>query len=312
LITGDLATDGTDGFDLSVVISTHSRPEQVREAIAAIRAQDHPGPIETLVVWDKTEPEWELAVDDPHRPVRILSNTRTPGLPGSRNCGAAAATAPILGFCDDDDLWLPSKARRQLALLESTGADVCSSGLELLIDGEVVPRRGVDGLLRYVDLLRARRMEAYMGTAMVRADVFWNEIGPMDEHIPGGYAEDYEWMLRATHHAPVPVVPEPLLQMRWIVQSHFREQWPDWEAALGQILEQNPDFSREPRGQARIEGQIAVAIAAQGRKTEALRQVGTTWRRSWREPRGLIALAVVAGVPATKVTAALNRRGRGI
>ncbi len=35
-------------------------------------------------------------------------------------------------------------------------------------------------------------------------------------------------------------------------------------------------------------------------------------RRSWREPRGLIALAVVAGVPAGKVSAALNRRGRGI
>jgi hypothetical protein len=311
-LTTEEATDETTGFDLSVVISTHSRPEQLREAIAAVRGQDHPGPIETIVVWDKTEPEWELADDDPHRPVRILANTRTPGLPGSRNCGAAAATAPVLGFCDDDDLWLPTKARRQLALLEETGADTCSSGLEVVIDDKVIPREGVDGVLRYVDLLRTRRMEAYMGTAMVRADAFWGVIGPMDEHIPGGYAEDYEWMLRATHHQPVPVIAEPLLQMRWIVRSHFRDQWPDWEAALGQILEQHPDFSREPRGRARIEGQIAVAIAAQGRRSEALRQVARTWQRSWREPRGLIALAVVAGVPAGKVSAALNRRGRGI
>ena len=311
-MTTDLATDETTEFDLTVVISTHSRPDQLREAIAAVRAQDHPGPIETIVVWDKTEPEWDLADDDPHRPVRILANTRTPGLPGSRNCGAAAASAPVLGFCDDDDLWLPAKARRQLALLAETGADTCSSGLEVLIDGKVIPREGVDGVLRYVDLLRTRRMEAYMGTAMVRAEAFWGAIGPMDEHIPGGYAEDYEWMLRATHHQPVPVIPEPLLQMRWIVRSHFRDQWPDWEAALGQILEQNPDFSREPRGRARIEGQIAVAIAAQGRRPEALRQVARTWNRSWREPRGLIALAVLAGVPASKVSGALNRRGRGI
>ncbi|MBX3284964.1 MAG: glycosyltransferase family 2 protein [Actinobacteria bacterium] len=311
-MTTDEATDETAGFDLSVVISTHSRPEQLREAIAAVRAQDHAGAIETLVVWDKTEPEWDLADDDPHRPVRILANTRTPGLPGSRNCGAAAASAPVLGFCDDDDLWLPSKARRQLALLEETGADTCSSGLEVLIDGKVIPREGVDGVLRYVDLLRTRRMEAYMGTAMVRTEAFWGAIGPMDEHIPGGYAEDYEWMLRATRHQPVPVIPEPLLQMRWIVRSHFRDQWPDWEAALGQILDQHPDFGREPRGRARIEGQIAVAIAAQGRRSDALKQVGRTWQDSWREPRGLIALAVVAGVPAGKVSAALNRRGRGI
>lgn len=313
MTTGSSATDETTRFDLSVVISTHNRPEQLREAIAAVRAQDHPGPIETIVVWDKTEPEWDLAVDDPHRPVRIFANTRTLGLPGSRNCGASHARAPVLGFCDDDDVWLPTKARRQLALLEETGADTVSSGLSVLIDGQVIERRGVeDGPLRYVDLLRTRRMEAYMGTAMVRADAFWNTIGPMDEHIPGGYAEDYEWMLRAARHAPVPVVADPLLHMRWIVRSHFRDQWPDWEAALGQILEQHPDFDREPRGRARIEGQIAVAIAAQGRRSDALRQVGATWRRSWREPRGVLALAVVAGVPATRISAALNRRGRGI
>ncbi len=299
-------------FDLSVVISTHSRPDQLREAIAAIRDQDHPGPIETLVVWDKTEPEWDLAVDDPHRPVRILFNDRTPGLPGSRNRGAAAALAPVLGFCDDDDLWLPSKARRQLELLEQTGADTCSSGLEVVINDEVIPREGVDGVLRFVDLLRTRRMEAYMGTAVVRAEAFWGPIGPLDEHIPGGYAEDYDWMLRATRHQPVPVIPEPLLQMRWIVRSHFRDQWPDWEAALGQILDHNPEFSGEPAGRARIEGQRAVAIAAQGRRGDALRQIRTTLGWSWREPRAAIALAVVAGLPAEKVSAFLNRRGRGI
>lgn len=303
---------GDTAFDLSVVISTHARPEQLREAIAAIRNQDHPGAIETLVVWDKTEPEWDLADDDAHRPVRILSNTRTLGLPGSRNCGAAAATAPVLGFCDDDDLWHTDKARRQLALLADTGAPTVSSGLEVLIDGQIIPRPGVDGVLRYVDLLRSRRMEAYMGTAMVRADAFWGAIGPMDEHIPGGYAEDYEWMLRATRHAPVPVVPDPLLQMRWIVRSHFRDQWPDWEAALGQVLDDNPEFSGEPAGRARIEGQIAVAIAAQGRRREALDHIRTTLGWSWREPRALVALAVVCGVPAEKISAALNRRGRGI
>lgn len=299
-------------FALSVVISTHSRPVQLREAISAIGRQDLAEPIETVVVWDKTEPEWDLASDDPHRPVRILANNRTPGLPGSRNCGAAAATAPVLGFCDDDDLWLPAKARTQLALLAATGADVCSSGLEVLIDGQIIPRRGIEGELTHVDLLRTRRMEAYMGTAMVRAAAFWGPIGPLDEHIPGGYAEDYEWMLRATRNAPVPVTPEPLLQMRWIVQSHFRDQWPDWEAALGQVLADNPEFSNEPRGRARVEGQIAVAIAAQGRRADALRQIRTTLKWSGREPRAAIALAVVAGIPAAKVSAFLNKRGRGI
>ena len=302
-------------FDLSVVISTHARPAQLREAIAAVRAQDHPGPIETIVVWDRAEPEPELAVGeevDPLRPVRVITNTHTPGLPGGRNCGASVAQAPILGFCDDDDLWLPHKARLQLALLEKTQADVVVSGLELLVDGKPFARPGADDILRFVDLLRSRRMEANMVSALVRADAFWNIIGPMDEEIPGGYAEDYDWMLRATRSQPVPVVREPLIQVRWIVQSHFRQQWPVWEAALTQILERNPEFAAEPRGRARIEGQLAVAIAGQGRRRQALNQIRTTLGWWWREPRAFIALAVVAGVPADRITAALNRRGVGI
>ena len=311
--TGD-AVSAPSSYDLSVVISTHSRPQQVREAIAAVRAQEHPGPIETIVVWDKNEPEWDLADDDGHRPVRILFNDRGNGLPGSRNCGAAAARAPFIGFCDDDDLWLPRKANRQLALLERTGSDTCTTGLEVEVDGKTIPRRGTDGVLRFVDLLRSRRMEAYMGTTVVRAEAFWDpdRIGPLDEHIPGGYAEDYDWMLRAARHQPIVVDPEPLLRMRWIAPSHFRDQWPDWEAALTQVLDRNPEFSGEPAGRARIEGQIAVAIAAQGRRADAVRQVRTTLGWSWREPRAYLALLVAGGIPATKMSAFLNKRGRGI
>ena len=312
MTTGEHTDERSAPVDLSVVVSTHNRPTQVRQAIAAVLAQDHRGPIETLVVWDKTEPEWCLASDDPHRPVRILANDRKPGLPGSRNCGAAAAAAPVLGFCDDDDLWKPAKARRQLALLAESGADASVTGLELLVDGKTHDRRGVDGVLRYADLLRSRRIEANMVTVLVRTDAFWGPIGPVDEDIPGGYAEDYEWMLRATQHAPLAVVADPLVQVRWIVRSHFREQWPDWEASLSRILADHPDFAREPRGQARVEGQIAVAIAAQGRRHAALRQIRTTWRSSWREPRAAIALAVVAGLPVATVTRTLARLGRGI
>ncbi len=308
-------TSGGSDYDLSVVVSTHDRPRQLREAIAAIRGQDHPGPIETIVVWDRAEPEPDLAVPadvDPHRPVRVLTNDRTPGLPGSRNCGAAAATAPVLGFCDDDDLWLPSKARRQLDLLATTGSDTVVCGLELEVDGTTFARPCSEPLLRYAHLLRSRRIEANMVAALVRRSAFWDEIGPLDEHIPGGFAEDYDWMLRAARHQPIPVAVEPLIRVRWVVQSHFRQQWPSWESALRQVLDRNPEFSGEPRGRARVEGQIAVAIAAQGRRRDALHQIRTTLGWSPLEPRAAIALAVVAGVPAERLAAALNRRGHGI
>ncbi len=151
-----------------------------------------------------------------------------------------------------------------------------------------------------------------MCTAVVRKEAFWDVIGPMDEHIPGGYAEDYDWVLRAARHQPIVVDPEPLLRIGWSAPSHFRDQWVHWELALGQVLERNPEFAGEPRGRARIEGQIAIAIAAQGRRADALRQIRTTVGWSWREPRAALALLLVAGVPAERLSAILNKRGKGL
>ncbi|MEZ5181666.1 MAG: glycosyltransferase [Acidimicrobiales bacterium] len=108
-------------YDLSVIVSTYARPVQVREAIAAIRPGP-PGADRDAGGVGQERAGVGARRRRPHRPVRILFNDHGNGLPGSRNCGAEHASAPILGFCDDDDLWLPAKARRQLTLLKESGA----------------------------------------------------------------------------------------------------------------------------------------------------------------------------------------------
>src|SRR3546814_19006421 len=100
--------------DASVVICTRDRPALLRQAVAAIAAQDHPGPIETIVVFDQSEVDTSIASDDPHRPVRVTANLRTPGLPGGRTTGASLAEGAGVAFCDDADEWLPPKLPRQL------------------------------------------------------------------------------------------------------------------------------------------------------------------------------------------------------
>lgn len=298
--------------DLTAVISTHNRPVELREAIRAIRDQDHDGPIETVVVYDKAEPDLSLESDDPLRPVRVVRNHRTPGLPGSRNSGVDVASGPLVGFCDDDDLWLPAKASRQLELLERTGAPAVGCGIEIASPDRVVVRPSFGSAARFEDLIRARIPEASMATVLVRRDVFLDVIGPVDECIPGGFAEDYEWWLRATRHAPVPLVREPLFRVRWQVRSHFRDNWDVMERALRYVLEEFPEFRDDGPGLARIQGQRAFATAAQGRRGEALKLIGETVRANWRELRAVLALLVVAGVPAERVMAALNARGRGV
>ena len=299
--------------DLSVVISTHSRPAMLRQAIAAVRAQTWSGPVETVVVYDQTEPDWSLASADLHRPVRVVPNHRTPGLPGSRNAGAEVAAAPVLGFCDDDDLWLPTKAERQLSLLARTDAEASTSGIEIQVGDLVVERRGEGPELTFDHLLRKRRVEANMVTAVVHADVFWDGIGPLDEQVPGGYAEDYEWVLRAARRRPLAVAPEPLVMVRWTGASHFRDRWLTIDRALAYLEERVPEFRGDARGWARLEGQRAFAQAAAGRRRGALSTVWSSLRAHPVEPRAWLALGVATGlVPADAVVAGLAQRGRGI
>lgn len=297
---------------LSVVISTHKRPVQVREAIAAIVGQDYDGPIETLVVWDKTEPETELESTDDHRPVRVLSNDRTPGLPGSRNAGAHKAAAPVLGFCDDDDTWHETKARKQLELMERTGAPTVGCGITVVTPERSIPRPTTGSAVRYEDLIRTRVPEAYMGCAVVQRDAFFGPIGPMFEEIPGGYAEDYEWWLRAARHAPIPIVREGLFNLRWTGASYFRDGWRNMEDALEVVLERFPEFAEDRKGLARVLGQRAFATAAMGDRREALRLVAETLRNNPAEARAVLAGVVAAGADPDKVMALLNRFGRGI
>ena len=299
-------------FHLTAVVSTHARPVEVRHAIDAVRAQRFDGRIETIVVYDKAEPDLSLEVHDGDRPVRVVPNHNTPGLPGSRNTGADLARAPWIGFCDDDDVWHPDKVAKQLAELERSGADTCITGIDVVIDGERIPRVGEEPELRMEHFLLARRLEAHMSCTVVRREALLGPIGKVDEHIPGGCAEDYDWILRAARHGPVAVVREPLVDIRW-AGSHFRDKWPDWEGAHRQMLAAYPEFAQVPTGKARIEGQLAFAIAAQGRRAEAVRHVATTLKWNWREPRAYLALAVASGaVGADRIVAALNKRGRGI
>lgn len=307
-----MSTSPTPNFALTAVVSTHARPVEVRQAIDAVRNQDFDGAIETIVVYDKAEPDLSLASDDPRRPVRVVVNHNTPGLPGSRNTGADLASAPWIGFCDDDDVWHPTKVAKQLAELETSGADTCITGIDVVTAGERIPRVGEEPQLRLEHFLLARRLEAHMSCTVVRREAFFGPIGKVSEDIPGGCSEDYDWIMRAARHGPIAVVREPLVDIRW-AGSHFRDKWGDWEGAHRYVLDRFPEFDEVPSGKARLEGQLAFAIAAQGRRREALQHVRTTLKWNWREPRAYLALAVASGViGADRLVAEINKRGRGI
>lgn len=302
---------------VSVVVPTRDRPELLRAAVAAIAAQDYPGRVETLVVYDHADPadpDPSLARDDPHRPVRVLTNARTPGLAGARNTGACAADGALVAFCDDDDAWDPGKLTAQYAVLAADPAvELVACGIRVRYDDHTVPRTLAADRVPLAALLRSRLTELHPSTFLVRRDALHHGIGLVDEQIPGSYAEDYEFLLRAAQRGPVANVPTAYVTVHWHAQSYFTRRWRTIAEALEWLLARYPEFATDRRGYARVAGQIAFAHAAAGARGPGLRAVARTLRRWPAEPRAWLALAVGSRLlPAGAVVRAAQRRGRGI
>jgi glycosyltransferase involved in cell wall biosynthesis len=103
---------------ISVVLCTFNRADQVGEAVAAILDQ-HGADLELLVVDDGSTddtPAVLAAIDDDR--LRVVRRPNG-GLSAARNSGLAAATAPWVVFIDDDDRAQPGWA----AAFVTMGAD---------------------------------------------------------------------------------------------------------------------------------------------------------------------------------------------
>lgn len=108
---------------VSVVVNFLNPGEFIREAIESVFAQTY-GAWELLLVDDgSTDVSTEIARDfeksHPDR-VRYLEHPGhvNRGASASRNLGADLAKGTYLAFLDSDDIWLPMKLERQVAILE--------------------------------------------------------------------------------------------------------------------------------------------------------------------------------------------------
>jgi glycosyltransferase involved in cell wall biosynthesis len=299
---------------VSVVVPTRDRPELLRRAVTAILGQTYKGPVECLVVFDQSEPELPWPGLPPGRTLVLRRNDRTPGLAGARNSGILAATGELVAFCDDDDEWLPEKLARQVArLLATPGAAVSTTGILVRYQDRTITRLAPTILVTHRQLLRSRLTELHPSTVLARRDRLLAQIGLVDEDIPGSYAEDYEWLLRASRLGPLLAVAEPLAIIHWHQSSFFADRWRTIIAALTYLVDKHRDLQQEPSGLARIYGQIAFAHAALGERKPARRWARRTLSLNRRERRAYLALAISLGLVSAKTVVRMaHGAGKGI
>lgn len=298
---------------VSVVIPTRDRPALLRRAIQRVSEQRFDGEIDCIVVFDQSEPDLPVVETPQNVRLRAVTNERSPGLAGARNAGAVAATGELLAFCDDDDEWLPEKLARQVAVLDANDdVRLVATGIEVRYGERSFDRLSPRSTVSFDELLEDRRTDVHPSTFLVRREAFLGEIGLVDEKLPGSYAEDYEWLLRATRLGPLHTIQEPLVRVHWHKSSYFSERWQMIASALSYLLEQYPEFDGNPRGFARIAGQIAFAHGAAGNRSEARRWARRTLSANWRQPRAYLGFAVSLGIPAPLLLRLAHMAGRGI
>jgi glycosyltransferase involved in cell wall biosynthesis len=302
----------TDAPKVSVVVATKDRPGLLERSVSAILAQDYAGEIECLVVYDHVDiREFDLPCG-PGRALRFLVNNRKPGLPGGRNSGVDASSGELIAFCDDDDVWLPEKLTRQVALLDDPAVGAVTCGLRL--KGPGIDRvRVLDHDRVTLDhFIASRVMEVHSSTLLVRAGMY-AAAGPVDEEIPGGYSEDYEWLLRLTRHTDVAVVRAPLVVVDWHGGSFYFARWATIVEAQRYLIREHPELARSRAGLARIRAQIAFALAAGNRRVEAIRELAAVLRLNPREKRALVIAPVILGlISGERVLRMAQKRGRGV
>lgn len=298
---------------VSVVIATRDRPEMVREAIASVASQDYTGSIETIVVFDQSEPDATLECTDEMRSVRVITNSRQVGLAGARNTGIEHSSGDYVAFCDDDDYWLPGKITAQVAAMSLwPDATLATTGIQVQYDGQTFDRVLDSELVPMTALLRDRHTELHPSTFFLRRSTI-DEVGLVDEQVPGGFGEDYEFLLRNAKIHPIVNIGSPHTVVRWGKQSFFFRRWEMMAAGLTWMLDRYPEFETSRRGSARIRGQIAFAHAAMGDRRRAMSWAFSAVARSPRELRAPLAAGVAAGVVRPdRVMEFLHNRGRGI
>ena len=139
-------------------------------------------------------------------------------------------------------------------------------------------------------LLRDRMTELHPSTFLIRRAALLDGIGLVDEEIPGSYAEDYEFLLRAARSAPLLNLPTPYVLVHWHKRSYFSGGG-NHRDALQWLLDRYPEFGTQPRGEARVAGQIAFARAAAATAATPCTGSGARWPATcgspgatWRSP----------------------------
>lgn len=173
---------------ISVIIPVHNGGHYLAAAIDSALEQTRL-PDEVIVVDDGSADGSAAIARSFGPPVRVLTQANL-GPAAARNLGVVQATGDLLGFLDADDLWLPDKLTRQVALLQNDPSfEAVLGGVENFVSPEL------DAVQRHSLGRSASQSGAHHIGALLVYKAAFQRIGAFDERWRHG--EFIEWWARA-------------------------------------------------------------------------------------------------------------------
>jgi glycosyltransferase involved in cell wall biosynthesis len=198
---------------VSVILTTYNYGRFLAGALDSVLGQTF-GDFEVIVVDDGSTDDTAAEIG-PYlgRPRVHYERTNHVGASRARNIGICLARASLIAFLDADDLWLPQKLERQIAVFRADPELGVVYTRRLLIDPEgwqlehAQPPHYRGQVLPHI----FRRNFLCFSSSLVRRSVF-DSVGLFDEGLP--LAMDYDLWLRVALRYRFDYVDEPLVKYR--------------------------------------------------------------------------------------------------
>ncbi len=193
---------------VSVVMPTRNRPERLERAARSV-LQQRTVELELVIVDDASSdhtPEVAAELADDRR-VQVVRNHQPLGPGGSRNRGISVARGDLVGFCDDDDTWLPGTARSVIDVFEADDEVGVVTSWHRVVHEATGRTANYRGPLAYGyrQLLWFNFVALPFG--VIRRALFPDDL-MVDTALPS--CEDWDLWLRCARTRPIRTVPQVL------------------------------------------------------------------------------------------------------
>jgi glycosyltransferase involved in cell wall biosynthesis len=197
-----------DEWGVSVVIPVYNGARYLNEALQSILAQTE-APREVILVDDGSTDDSAILIQQVAAsapiPMRYTQQANH-GTAAARNRGIELAAGPLIAFLDQDDLWLPQKLARQVALLrQQPEAGYSITHMEFFIE---------PGLIQPA-WIRPERLQGaqvgYLPSCLLARRETFERVGMFDPSLPNG--SDTDWFGRV-REAQIQIAIDPAVLVR--------------------------------------------------------------------------------------------------